>query len=258
MRVSPDGEGIYKAQAPPIMKTMPATAPHVPPTGLLLTGGGARAAYQVGVLEAIADIRKECGHGSDANPFPIIAGTSAGAINASALACGSDDFDGTVRRIAETWRGFHADQVYRADHFAMLRSGARWMTLLSLGWVLAKWRRIKPRSLLDNSPVLDLLARMVPLVENNEHNSPGADYFVQKYLDELLRQSPNIDTIVLGCTHYPFLAPAMERIAHGAGKTLRVIDTGEAVARQLQRKLAENGLIAPARAPLRSSEKRES
>lgn len=145
---------------------MPPPAPTTttpPPTGLLLTGGGARAAYQVGVLEAIADIRKDCGHGSERNPFPIITGTSAGAINASALACGSDDFDATVRLIAQTWRNFHAHDIYRADHFSMLRSGARWMTLLSLGWVLAKWRRIKPRSLLDNSPVLDLLARMVPL-----------------------------------------------------------------------------------------------
>ena len=133
------------------------------PIGLLLTGGGARAAYQVGVLEAIADIRKDCGHLDDPNPFPIITGTSAGAINASALACGSDNFDATVRLIAETWRNFHAHEVYRADHLSMLRSGARWMTLLSLGWVLAKWRRIKPRSLLDNSPVHGLLERMVPL-----------------------------------------------------------------------------------------------
>ncbi|MDT8989466.1 patatin-like phospholipase family protein [Curvibacter sp. APW13] len=142
---------------------MPSPATPPSPTGLLLTGGGARAAYQVGVLEAIADIRKECGHLDDPNPFPIITGTSAGAINASALACGSDNFDATVRLIAQTWRDFHAHDVYRADHLSMLRSGARWMTLLSLGWVLAKWRRIKPRSLLDNSPVWGLLERMVPL-----------------------------------------------------------------------------------------------
>ena len=133
------------------------------PAGLMLSGGGARAAYQVGVLEAIADIRLECGAGQEANPFPIITGTSAGAINASALACGSDNFDATVRQIANTWRNFRADQVYRSDHLSMLRSGAKWMTLLSAGWLLAKWRRIKPRSLLDNSPLSDLLQRMVPL-----------------------------------------------------------------------------------------------
>lgn len=132
-------------------------------TGLLLTGGGARAAYQVGVLEAIADIRLDCGAAQEPNPFPIITGTSAGAINASALACGADRFDATVRMVAATWRGFHAEQVYRADHLSMLRSGASWMTLLSLGWVLARWRRVKPRSLLDNSPLSDLLQRLVPL-----------------------------------------------------------------------------------------------
>ncbi|WP_233505786.1 patatin-like phospholipase family protein [Rhodoferax lacus] len=133
------------------------------PAGLMLSGGGARAAYQVGVLEAIADIRLRCGAGNEPNPFPIITGTSAGAINAAALACGADNFDATVRMIADTWRHFSADQVYRADHLSMLRSGAKWMTLLSAGWLLAKWRRIKPRSLLDNSPLSDLLARLVPL-----------------------------------------------------------------------------------------------
>ena len=133
------------------------------PAGLLLTGGGARAAYQVGVLEAIADIRLECGAASQPNPFPIITGTSAGAINASALACGSDNFDATVRLIARTWRNFHAHDVYRADHISMLRSGATWMTLLSVGWLVAKWRRVRPRSLLDNAPLLELLQRLVPL-----------------------------------------------------------------------------------------------
>jgi NTE family protein len=131
--------------------------------GLLLTGGGARAAYQVGVLEAIADMRLACGAGNEPNPFPIITGTSAGAINASALACGADNFDATVRLIAKTWREFHAHEVYRADHLSMLRSGARWMTLVSLGWLLAKFRRIKPKSLLDNTPLGELLLRLVPL-----------------------------------------------------------------------------------------------
>jgi len=70
-------------------------------TGLLLTGGGARAAYQVGVLHAIADMRKATGTPDLPNPFPIITGTSAGAINAAALACGADDFDTAVRKIVE-------------------------------------------------------------------------------------------------------------------------------------------------------------
>jgi NTE family protein len=143
-----------------MLNSLPTTPPA---TGLLLTGGGARAAYQVGVLEAIADIRKVVGAQGPANPFPIITGTSAGAINAAALACGADDFDGTVRRIAEVWKNFEAHQVYRADSLSMLRSGASWMTLLSLGWLVAKWRRLKPRSLLDNAPLAELLKQLVPL-----------------------------------------------------------------------------------------------
>lgn len=140
-------------------------APPAPPaTGLLLTGGGARAAYQVGVLEAIADLRQACGAGDEPNPFPIITGTSAGAINAAALACGADNFYRAVRRIARVWRDFHAQQVYRADSLSVLRSGARWLSLLSLGWALARWRRMRPRSLLDNSPLEKLLVRLVPLV----------------------------------------------------------------------------------------------
>ncbi|MCW8208758.1 patatin-like phospholipase family protein [Verminephrobacter aporrectodeae subsp. tuberculatae] len=138
-------------------------APREPATGLLLTGGGARAAYQVGVLEAIADIRRACGVGRAPNPFPIIAGTSAGAINAAALACGADDFGRTVRRMARAWRQVHAQQVYGADSLSVMRSGARWLTLLSVGWALARWRRMHPHSLLDNAPLEKLLAEMVPL-----------------------------------------------------------------------------------------------
>ena len=74
-----------------------------------------------------------------------------GAVNAAALTCGSDDFDGTLQRIAEVWKNFEAEQVYRADSLSMLRSGA-------------KWRRMKLRSLLDNSPLNHLLEKMVPLL----------------------------------------------------------------------------------------------
>lgn len=135
-----------------------------PATGLLLTGGGARAAYQVGVLEAIADLRNACGEGGGPNPFPIITGTSAGAINAAALACGADHFDRAVRRIARVWRQFHASQIYGADSLSVMRSGARWLTLMSIGWALARWRRMRPQSLLDNKPLEKLLVKMVPLV----------------------------------------------------------------------------------------------
>ncbi|MGJ7495601.1 patatin-like phospholipase family protein [Variovorax sp. RT4R15] len=143
---------------------MPSPLPvPLPATGLLLTGGGARAAYQVGVLEAIADLRREAGARDQPNPFPIITGTSAGAINAAALACGADDFDGTVRRIADVWQGFSTGQVYRADALGMLDAMGRMRLLLGIGQLLARWLRMRPRSLLDNSPLAALLQRMVPL-----------------------------------------------------------------------------------------------
>jgi NTE family protein len=142
---------------------MPDQAATSSTTGLLLTGGGARAAYQVGVLEAIVKIRRTSGVRRGPNPFGIITGTSAGAINAAALACGADDFDQAVRRIASVWRNFEAHQVYRSDALSVMRTGARWLTLLSLGWLIAKWRRLRPRSLLDNTPLAELLQTLVPL-----------------------------------------------------------------------------------------------
>ncbi|AMM23752.1 patatin-like phospholipase family protein [Variovorax sp. PAMC 28711] len=139
----------------------PAPLPATGPTGLLLTGGGARAAYQVGVLEAIADLRRAAG--VEGHPFPIITGTSAGAINAAALACGADDFDATVRDIADVWQSFRTDQVYRADSLSRLDAPGRWHMLFGLASLFARWRREQPRSLLDNAPLADLLKRLVPL-----------------------------------------------------------------------------------------------
>jgi NTE family protein len=124
-------------------------------TGLVLTGGGARAAYQVGVLKAVAQIRRQS-QAPSSNPFPVIAGTSAGAINAAALACRADTFDAAVDGLVQVWENFRAEQVYRTDSFGVIRTGARWLTMMSIGWMIARWRRARPRSLLDNSP-LDLL-----------------------------------------------------------------------------------------------------
>src|SRR6266568_4059914 len=120
-------------------------------TGLVLTGGGARAAYQVGVLKAIAAIRRESSGVDHGNPFPVIAGTSAGAINAAALASRADDFDRAVEVLCEVWENVHAEQVYRSDSFGVIRTGARWLTMMSVGWARARWRRARPRSLLDNT-----------------------------------------------------------------------------------------------------------
>ena len=134
-------------------------------TGLVLTGGGARAAYQVGVLRGIERIRAGCGasNGSSGNPFAVMTGTSAGAINAAALASHADEYPRAVERLHRIWYDFQAHHVYRADAFGVVRSGARWLTMFTIGWALARWRRAKPKSLLDNAPLEALLAEMVPL-----------------------------------------------------------------------------------------------
>jgi NTE family protein len=133
-----------------------------PVTGLILTGGGARAAYQVGVLAAIAQLRRDAG-ATQSNPFPVISGTSAGAINAATLACHADDFDGAVDGLLHLWQGLHVEDVYRADAFQAVKSGARWLSMLSLGWALARWTRTRPRSLLDNMPLRELLMRYLDM-----------------------------------------------------------------------------------------------
>lgn len=132
-------------------------------TGLILTGGGARAAYQVGVLQAMHNILWEAGWPPSRTPFEIICGTSAGAINATALACRADNFDEGVQKLVEVWENFEAHQVYRADSLGVIRSGARWLSLLSFGWLLRKWHASPPNSLLDNTPLVQLLHRMLDL-----------------------------------------------------------------------------------------------
>ena len=121
-----------------------------PVTGLILSGGGARAAYQVGVLGAIADLLGE----SCRNPFPVIVGTSAGAINAVGLACGALHFASAVRRLTKVWQGFHCGDVYRSDWPGVLRQASRFFghSLLGMGKDL-------PVALLDSAPLGDLLAR---------------------------------------------------------------------------------------------------
>lgn len=71
----------------------------------------------------------------------------------------------------------------------------------------------------------------VPLVENNEANSPGADYFIRKYIDSLLDKDPQIDTVILGCTHYPLLLP---KIRQYMPQGIQVVAQGEYVAGSLK------------------------
>lgn len=132
-------------------------------TGLFLAGGGARAAYQVGVLQAIFSLLSETGWPAKKNPFDIVCGTSAGAINATAFACRADNFEESVTHLLNVWRNLEVEQVYRADSVGVIRSGARWLSLLSFGWLLRKWKSNPPNSLLDNSPLVGLLHRMLDL-----------------------------------------------------------------------------------------------
>jgi NTE family protein len=104
-----------------------------PMTALVLSGGGVRAAFQVGVLRAIARMRRSTGAPLRRNPFGVICGTSAGAVNAAALACNVDPFDAAVEGIAQAWEDFRAEQVYRADSLGVMRGGAQWLTKLSIG-----------------------------------------------------------------------------------------------------------------------------
>ncbi|RJG15129.1 patatin-like phospholipase family protein [Massilia cavernae] len=117
-------------------------------TGLILAGGGARAAYQVGVLDAVARILWETGRPPARSPFDIICGTSAGAMNATALACRADNFGEGVQKLLDVWENVAVEQVYRADSLGVLRSGARWLSLLSFGWLLRKWRAALSEGLL--------------------------------------------------------------------------------------------------------------
>ena len=115
----------------------------------MLPGGGARAAYQVGVLRAVADLLPA----RSVNPFPVVTGTSAGAVNATAIAVHADRFRVAVGNLERVWRNFQVGQVFCSDTPSMLRSVMHWMlAMMSGGWLLPP-----PKSLFDNSPLRELL-----------------------------------------------------------------------------------------------------
>jgi NTE family protein len=120
-----------------------------PNIGLVLTGGGARSAYQVGVLKGVAELLRR----GSACPFPIITGTSAGAVSAIALASDAAHFRRSVLGIERVWRDFRVHHVFKADAVTMLRSGLHWM----LAFITSGWLVQPPHSLFDNTPLWDLL-----------------------------------------------------------------------------------------------------
>lgn len=132
--------------------------------GLVLSGGGARAAYQVGVLRGLADLLA-----ADRSPFDIIVGTSAGAVCASVLAAEAHRWREGVLALETVWRDFRIEQVLRSDTLSMLRAGAHWtLAAVSGGMLLAP-----PRSLFDNTPLRELLTSSVDWQQLHANVSSG-------------------------------------------------------------------------------------
>lgn len=134
--------------------------------GLVLTGGGARAAYQVGVVKAVRDVLGN----PKRNPFPILCGTSAGAINAATLGVLADDFSRAVANLLEVWENMHCHHIYRTDAWHITKSGAGWLAAMML------IRRQAPVSLLDNSPLAEMLSRNLPFDRIRSNIDAGSLY----------------------------------------------------------------------------------
>ena len=120
---------------------------------LVLSGGGARGAYQVGVLKAISELHAKDAH----NPFSIISGTSAGAINGVALAASANNFRLAVKKVERIWGSLHVDQVYRSGGRDLVWSVARLIGSLFNRGVA----RGQPLALLNNDPLRELLTQSI-------------------------------------------------------------------------------------------------
>lgn len=132
-----------------------------PQTALILTGGGARAAYQVGILKALTTILPR----NHKSPFRIICGTSAGSINATQLACYASCYHLGVKKLEWAWKNFNTSQVYHSDLrrvFSHLLSGI-------LSNFQANYSKVKPASLFNNAPLSDLLHRLIDLERINRN-----------------------------------------------------------------------------------------
>jgi NTE family protein len=121
--------------------------------GLVMTGGGARGAYQAGVLKRIGELKRV---GAQGNPFPIIGGASAGSINGAALATGCNDFALATQRIAEAWATLEPSEIFNCGLLSQARNSLTWMLDLSFGAILGGGNA---RSLLDATPLRHFLNR---------------------------------------------------------------------------------------------------
>ena len=139
-----------------------------PKIGLILTGGGARAAYQVGVLKAIAEFLPRRAH----SPFQVICGTSAGALNAVTLAVNAQHFRKGVKYLLGIWTNSHVSDIYRSDVLGVLSNSARWLSGLVLS--LIGINRLHRISLLDNAPLATFLEQTLPCEKIQENIDAGA------------------------------------------------------------------------------------
>jgi len=131
--------------------------------GLVMTGGGARGAYQAGVLKRIGEIKQLQGK---PNPFPIIGGSSAGAINGAGLAMGCDDFPLATRVLAHIWSNLRPQDIFRCDMLSQARNSVTWILDLSFGAVLGGGNA---RSFLDATPLRHFLHQQLDcdLIQDN-------------------------------------------------------------------------------------------
>ena len=120
--------------------------------GLVMTGGGARGAYQAGVLKRIGEIPRIQEQG---NPFPIIGGSSAGSVNGGALAVGCDEFSIATKILAKLWAELRPSDIFRCDALSQARNSMTWILDLSFGAVLGGGNA---KSLLDATPLRRFLA----------------------------------------------------------------------------------------------------
>jgi NTE family protein len=138
--------------------------------GLVMTGGGARGAYQAGVLKRIGELKRVQTQG---NPFPIIGGASAGAINGTAMATGCDDFALATRMLAEVWANLRPSDIFHCDVLSQAHNSLTWILDLSFGAVLGGGNA---RSLLDASPLRGFLNKHLPCDRIQENIKRGNLY----------------------------------------------------------------------------------
>ena len=134
-------------------------------TALLLPGGGARAAYQVGAIKALAELTKN----EAKSPFPILCGTSAGALNAVGLASRTGSFVEAAHWLEDLWLDLRYDHVYRTDWLGIIRNTWRlFMSLFNSGVAVGR-----PVGLLDNLPLKEMLRRRINFAGIGENIKAG-------------------------------------------------------------------------------------